>query len=314
MMKENHFWKKDILLAPYTTFKIGGPASYFKEIKEKQELEMALREIQKNNLPYFVLGAGSNILISDQGFKGAILKMNNTSYQISPKTGEVEVEAGAKLSKILGETVKNNLTGLEWSAGIPGTMGGAIYVNCGAFNKQMSDYVKQVLVYQFLDSQWRWQIYNQESCHFDYRGSIFQKSDDIIWQVGLILTAGKKEKSMEEMKNYLTQRKIKQPLNYPTAGCIFKNVLIEEYPELIKKIPNAPVIEGKIPAGWFIEQYGLKKFQIGQAMISEQHANFIINLGGARAQDVLGLIKVCQEKIFEKFGVKLELEIQLVGF
>lgn len=259
----NNF-KENVSLAEHTTFKIGGPAKYFFKAKTKQDLVKAIKFAKSNHLAFFILGGGSNLLISDNGFDGLVIKIQNTKY----KTIDIKIitEAGAKLSTLVKASVENNLTGLEWAIGIPGTIGGAVKVNASAYNQNIKDLVRNI-----------------------------KKIDNIIISIELELEKGDKKESLKLMKEYTQKRKNTQPLEYASAGCIFKN------------------IPGK-GAGRLIDQAGLKGTKIGDAMISEKHANFIINLGNAESEDVIKLVKLVKKTIKEKYNINLEEEIHYLGF
>ena len=265
--------RKNIPLAPYTTFKIGGPAKYFYEAKSKEDLIKVIKAAKKAGMPFFILGGGSNILVSDKGFNGLVVQVSSFpglakrsgagKFQVSGN--RIVADAGALLGKLVDESVKAGLTGLEWAAGIPGTVGGAVKGNAGAFGVSMNDIVKNIRNYE-----------------------------GIILSVELELKKGDKKKSQKMIKEYLEYRDKRQPLEYSSAGCIFKNP------------------EGDF-AGRLIEQCGLKGKKEEGAMISKKHGNFIVNIGRAKAKNVKKLIDLCKEKVREKFGIKLEEEIEYLG-
>ena len=254
--------RKNIPLARYTTFKIGGPAKYFFVAKTTNDLVKAVGLAQAKKLPYFVLGQGSNLLVNDKGFSGLVIKIQNTRYEIQGT--RITAEAGAPLSKLVNFSIEKGLTGLEWAVGIPGTIGGAVKVKTSAFGQDISELVKKVKTF-----------------------------DGIILAVELVLKKGDKKKSRQLIKGYLKKRKDSQPLDSFSAGCVFKN----------------PVNQF---AGQLIEKCGLKGKKIGQAAISEKHANFIINLGQAQAKDVLKLIRLIKKSVREKFNLNLEEEIVII--
>jgi len=285
--------KKNIRIAPYTTFKIGGPAEYFFKAKTKEDLIKAIETARKFKLPFFILAGGSNLLVSDKGFKGLVIKNQNSKIRI--KDSKVITEAGVKLNELVKVCLKKSLSGLEWSAGIPGTIGGAIRGNAGAFEKSIAESIEKI---EALEINVRLEIKNYEvkDCKFDYRSSIFkEKKNLIVLSAEIRLEKDDKSKIKERIERYLNYRKNKHPLEFPSAGSIFKN------PK-----DNA--------AGILINQCGLSGFKIGQAQISEKHSNFIINLGGAKAEDVCQLIDLIKKKVEEKFGIELKEEIQLLGF
>ncbi|MFH1401761.1 MAG: UDP-N-acetylmuramate dehydrogenase [Parcubacteria group bacterium] len=284
--------KKNVSLKNYTTFKIGGNARYFFTAETKKNLVAAISAVKKINLPFFILGAGSNLLVSDKGFPGIIIKIENCKLKI--KNSRIIAEAGVKLPELLRVSVKNGLAGLEWAAGIPGTVGGAIFGNAGAFGRSMGDIIDEVEV---LDVRTKKIIFlNNKNCGFGYRKSIFKKNKNLI-----ILSAKMKfqEDDKKIIKNrlqkFLKYRKESQPLGFPSAGSVFTN-------------------PGKFFAGKLIEKCGLKGKKIGGAGISKKHANFIVNLDAAKAEDVKKLINFAKKSVKNKFGVNLHEEIQYVGF
>lgn len=285
--------QKNIELAPHTTFKIGGPADYFFVAKTKEDLVKAIKAARKLKLPFFILAGGSNLLISDKGFKGLVIKNQSSEFKITDS--RIITETGVVLRELVNDSAELGLTGLEWLAGIPGTIGGAVRGNAGAFGKSMADLVKTVEVLE-INSKLEIKNYKLEDCKFSYRSSIFKKKENLaILSIELQLEKGNKKGIEESIKRHLSYRKEKHPLNFPSAGSIFKN------PE-------------NSSAGKIIEQCGLKGKKTGQAQISEKHANFIINLGGAKAEDVLELINLIKQEVKEKIGVELEEEIKILGF
>jgi len=294
--------KRNVLLKNYTTFKIGGPAKYFFVAKNKEELISAISAAKKNHLPFFILGGGSNLLVSDKGFNGLVVKF------------------GQPLSWYVSK-------GLEWAAGIPGTIQGGVYGNAGAFGKSMKDIIESVEVFDAETGKIK--IFKNKDCRFSYRNSIFRKkknqsakqsfmlgrahksmcSDLIILSVRIkqqvsegsedgeedkVLFAPKKVNA-KKIKQYLDYKKQTQPLNFPSAGSVFKN-------------PKG------FSAGELIEKCGLKGKKVGNVKISEKHANFIVNLGQGKAKDVIKLIKLIKKKVKNKFKILLEEEIQHLGF
>lgn len=277
--------KRNIPLSQFTSFKIGGPAKYFISVKKKEDLIKAVNFSKEKKLPFLILGGGSNVLINDKGFSGLVILINNKESEI--KRNRIYCQAGMKLNNLVNQSVKNNLTGLEWAAGIPGTIGGAVRGNAGAFGFSISQLVKQVEVFNKDFS-----ILEKKDCRFNYRESIFKKNKKVIFSLELELRKGNRKQSEKMIKEYLEQRKNNCPLDYSSAGCIFKN--------------PKPLIAAQL-----IEQVNLKGKQIGQAMVSEKHANFIVNLGKAKAEDVLKLIKLAKKEVKKKFNLVLEEEIQI---
>lgn len=282
--------EENVLLSQHTTFKIGGPARYFFIAKGTEDLVKAVKLARDKEIPFFILGGGSNLLVSDQGFNGLVIKTNNQELKLDKNI--VIAEAGTLLAKLVKLSIDSSLTGLEWAIGIPGTVAGAVQGNAGAFGISISESIEKVEV---LNGELEKVVFARSDCCFDYRESVFKKSGDIILSVELKLKKGNKEKSQEIIKEHLKQRLDKNPTGYPSAGCIFKN--------------PKPLATGQL-----IDQCGLKGKRVGQAMISPKHANFIVNLGGAKAEDVIGLIKTIKESVKQKFEVDLREEIQYLGF
>lgn len=306
--------QKNIPLKIYTTFKIGGPAQYFFIAKTKEDLIKAVLMARKFKLPFFILGGGSNLLVSDRGYKGLVIKVRNQKLKI--KNNTIYSEAGVLLSQILGLSLKNNLTNLEWAAGIPGTIGGAIRGNAGSKKESIKDTVEIVEVFDIKNNKIK--FLKNKNCKFAYRNSIFKKNKNlIILSVEIKLKKRKTSKIQKNIKKYLNHKRKTQPLNFPSAGSIFKNYesIIRNY-KLLKKFPKIQEFNIKkiIPAWYLIEKCGLKGKKIGNIEISEKHANFILNLGNGKAGDVIKLINLIKKKVKKKFGIILKEEIQYLGF
>ena len=292
------FFKKNVLLKNYTTFRIGGPAKYFFEAQTKKDLIKALEMAKKINLPFFILGGGSNVLFSDKGFNGIVIKIqdSNVKCQIKFKAQipEIYAEAGVKLSDLVELSLKNSLTGLEWAAGIPGaTLGGTIHNNAGAFKISIADIVKTVEVFDTVDSKIK--NLDAKQCNFGYKQTIFKQQKNLIILSCIIQLKKSTKKAVEEQINYVSNyREKNHPMEFFSAGCIFEN-------------------PSEIRAAELIEKCGLKGKKIGDAQISEKHANFIINLGNASSEDVLKLINLAKKEVKNKFGIKLKEEIQILN-
>ncbi len=285
--------RENVRLAPYTTFDIGGEAKYFLEVEEKEQLIEAIKLSKENNIPFFILGKGSNLLISDEGFNGLVIKVN--FRKINFEGERVVCGAGVLLNKLVKRLTEESLSGLEWAIGIPGTVGGAIRGNAGAFGGSMIDNILEVEVLK-LNSEIEIRKYNKEELKVDYRDSIFKKEKNaVIISASFNFKKGNKEEIKKKVNEYLNYRKEKHPVSFLSAGSIFKNP------------------QGK-SAGELIEKCGLKGKKIGGAKISEKHSNFIINIGNAEAKDVLDLISLAKKEVKDNFGIELEEEIELVGF
>jgi len=305
--------QKNIPLKNYTTFRIGGKAKYFFEAKNKEEAIKALKIAKELKLPFFVLGAGSNLLVLDKGFKGLVIRIQNTRYKIQDT--KIYAEAGVSLGLLVGETIKNDFTGFEWVAGIPGTVGGAIRGNAGAFGKSMNDIVEKVEVFDLEKENTR--IFKNRDCNFGYRDSVFKKNKNlIVLSTVLKFIKEDKEKIRNKIKEYLSYRKERHPTE-SSAGSIFKNVPVKNLPlDFFKKFPEAKNVikENVLPVAFLINQCGLKGKRIGGAMISEKHPNFIVNYQNAKAKDVIRLVNLIKKEIKKNFGINLGEEIQYLGF
>ena len=284
--------EKDISLSTLTTYKTGGIAKLVVYPNNINNLKQMLKLIHKYNIKYFILGKGSNTLFSDKEFNGVIIKLDKlNNFKI--KQTEIYVESGMILSKLVQASVKNELTGLEFAIGIPGTIGGAIYMNAGAYGNNMSNIVKSVIV---LNEKFQIKEIPLEKLKFDYRYSIFQDNKNLICVAANIkLEHGNHDEIASKIKENLLKRKNSQPLEYPSAGSVFRNP------------------EGNY-AGKIIEELGLKGKNIGGAEISTKHANFIINKNNASSSDILKLIKLVQEEVKDKYKIDLKLEQQLVNW
>ena len=304
--------KKDIPLAPLTTFKIGGPAKFFIEVKTKEELTEALEWAKKNDEKIYFLGGGSNLLISDDGLPGLVIKfVNREAVNLSPR---FHCGAGASLAYVISLTRGVGLSGLEWGFGIPmATIGGSIRGNAGAFGLNTGDVVETVEAYNIKKN--RFETFSHKDCEFGYRSSIFKTNPDlIVWEATLKLRPAPAEEINAMVDNNLKKRDSGQP-RLPSAGSVFKNLFFDDIlrinPSLAEFLQEQGAVKGgKVGAGFLIDQRGLKGKTIGGAKISLEHANFIVNTGRATSKDVLELIKLVKEEI--KFRFKIDLEEEIV--
>jgi len=319
--------KKNILLKNYTTFRIGGPAKYFFQTKTKRDLILAVKIAKKFRLPFFVLGGGSNLLVSDKGFKGLVIKIQNSKFEIlngarrrreggGRVSSKIFTEAGTLLRHLVNATTRVGLTGLEWAVGIPGTVGGAVRGNAGAFRKSMEDIIKTVEAFDTKTGKIK--TLKSKDCKFGYRDSIFKKNKNLIILSAMLQLkkgrhppATRKKKIKNKIQKNLEQRKRTQPLNFPSAGSVFKNPQGFSTGELGEEDKSS---SSAFAAARLIEECGLKGKRIGNVKIFEKHANFIVNLGGGKGKDVMGLIKIIKNRVKKKFEVVLEEEIQFLGF
>lgn len=301
--------KKDVSLGQSNTFRIKTKTSYLAIVSNKKQLIKSLQWAKANSLPFFIFGNGSNVLFIDKKYPGLIIQIrNNRIRKINPQA--IIAPAGIMLELLLGKFIKMKYQGLEWVAGIPGTLGGAVCGNAGAFGKEISQVVKKV---KTIDTEtYQEKTYLSKDCQFKYRDSIFKKNKEIIWEVEMQVKKGNRETIIQqasENRNYKIQRGL---FKYPSAGSVFKNIYAKEVPEKYRK--QAKIQGGKISAGWFIDQCGLKGKKIGGAMISDFHANIIINFNQATAKNILDLISFCKEKVFKKFKIKLQEEIIVIHY
>lgn len=307
--------QKDYSLAPLSTYKIGGPAEFFMAVSSQEELKGAIAWAKEHSQPITILGGGSNILIHDQGIKGLVIKLDNNTIITSDTT--MIVGASSNVWTVAETAWEKNLSGIEWSIGIPGSMGGAIRGNAGAHGGSFDTVVSDVVAFdiQKLD------FFNvkPEDCHFAYRHSIFkEKSDWVVWEVTLQLSAGDPEimkQQIQEYKNYRLQSQPKEP----SAGCVFKNLLVSEIekssPAVIEMASQEGRIKGgKIGVGYLIQKLGLMGYSVGGAKISEIHANFVVNNNQAQAKDVAEIMEYVRAQIKKNYNIELENEIQYLGF
>ncbi len=289
--KENNIiCKENEPMCDHTTFKIGGNADLFVCIKNKEQLKEVIKMAKEQNIPLFMLGLGSNLLVSDKGINGVVVSLQEMK-KIKKNNNTVTAEAGAPLSKVCTFAQINSLGGLEFAFGIPGSVGGALYMNAGAYGGEMKDVV---LSAECINENGEFITLTNKEMELGYRTSAFKKSGYVILSVTFCLKAKDSKQIMAEMEDYASRRRDKQPLEYPSAGSTFKRP------------------EGHF-AGALIEQNGLKGFTVGGAQVSEKHAGFVINKGGATATDVKNLINQVAEKVYKNNGVKLEPEVIFVG-
>ena len=307
------FIKKDEPMKKHTSFKIGGNADFFVTAKNEEILKTTLKIAKKYDIPLTVIGNGTNLLVSDNGIRGITLKMALEDIEIKKEKEKaiITLGAGVKNAVLAQMLLKQEIAGFEFAAGIPGTIGGAVYMNAGAYGGEMKDIVKEVTYVDFSDlkndsinqnyeeenisnkEMVTYTISNQE-CEFDYRHSIFEGKDFIITKVKLELPYGQKEEIQGKMEENAISRKTKQPLMFPSAGSTFKR--------------GKDFITAKL-----IDECGLKGYHVGDAEVSELHAGFVVNKGNATAKEVMELIEYVQKTVYEKCGKQIELEVKMIG-
>ena len=302
--------KQNIILAKYTTYKISGTTDYFISIKNYEELKKALRFAEDNSLPIFILAGGSNVLFSDDGFRGLVIKIDNKELNVN--SNEITAGAGVLMNDLVSQSIENNLADLEWAGGLPGTIGGAIRGNAGCFGGEIKDIVKEVAALTYGGEI---KLYKNEDCCFNYRDSIFKHNKEIIMSAVFKLRPGNRENLKATAFDHIKYRQMKYRI--PSCGSVFKNCTLEKVPQQIQEKFEEKIKTDPIPilsVGALIEACGLVGKTIGGARITEEHANIIHNFNNAKATDVLDLINLAKEKTKKEFGVELEEEVQLVGF
>ena len=277
-------------MSSHCTFSAGGTAKYYVIPDEYKKVRDVLRLCVEENIPYYVIGNGSNLLVQDDGFDGVIIEIDSALAKIEINGNEIVAKAGAKLSKIAVKALNESLTGFEFAHGIPGNLGGAVTMNAGAYGGEMKDVLKWVKV---LDNNGEMKTLKAEELELGYRTSIIVKEKMIVLEACIELHEGNRDEIEMHMKELMAKRKEKQPLEYPSAGSTFKR-----------------------PKGYFagklIQDAGLKGYRVGGAMVSEKHSGFVINYDNATATDIINLMKDVRKKVYEEFQVTLEPEVKIL--
>ncbi len=275
----------------HTTFKIGGPADYFVMPTSIQDLQAVLRFCKEANVPVNLIGNGSNLLVGDKGVRGVVIQLFRNLNEIKLEGSLIEAQAGAMLATVARQALNANLTGLEFAAGIPGTLGGAMIMNAGAYGGEMKDVVESVTL---LTADLQVKEVSCEDMQFGYRTSKAAVEGDIILSAKIRLSEGNYDEILAQMNDLREKRTTKQPLDLPSAGSTFKR-----------------------PVGYFagklIQDAGLQGFRVGDAQVSEKHCGFVVNLGEATAKDVTDLMQQVADIVEEKFGVRIEPEVKRIG-
>lgn len=278
-------------MSGHTTFRIGGPADYYAEPETEKELEDLVLLCRETGTEYMILGNGSNLLVGDGGYRGVMIALGKHFAEISVEGNRIRAGAGAMLSSAAKRALGAGLCGMEFAAGIPGTVGGAVFMNAGAYGSDISDILEYV---QVMDRDGKIHSLSAEELKLGYRTSIIPEAGYIVMEAVFCLKEGNEEEIRARMEDFANRRRSKQPLEYPSAGSTFKR-----------------------PTGYFagklIEDAGLKGFRVGDAQVSEKHCGFVINRGNASAADVLELCSQVRQKVKEQFGVELELEVRVIG-
>jgi UDP-N-acetylmuramate dehydrogenase len=292
IINKNNIFKNESM-SKHTSFKVGGNADFFVKIEDVEELKSLLKYVKENNIPLTILGNGTNVLVKDGGIRGIVCNIELSNYSIDRKEDGVyiTVQSGVALPRLANIALNESLTGLEYLSGIPGTVGGAIYMNAGAFGNEMKDVVVSS---KYMDRDGNIYEIGLEDHKFEYRKSVFSGTDNIILETTIKLQPGNQEDIKSKMKENLDKRVEKQPLEYPSAGSTFKR--------------KEDIIVSKV-----IDECGLKGYQVGGAAISKKHAGFIINVGGATASDILAVVEHTKEVVKEKCDIDIDLEMIVLG-
>nr|WP_276939873.1 UDP-N-acetylmuramate dehydrogenase [Helcococcus sueciensis] len=292
-LKENGIVKikENVLMRDYTTMKIGGPADVLIEPNSIDQIQKIINMAKETNTPLTIIGNGSNLLVRDKGIRGIVVVLKDEFSQITVKENMLTAQSGATLRAAAIESFEKKLTGMEAVSGIPGTVGGAIIMNAGAYGTEMKDIVKNVVC---IDRDGNIQNFNNEEMNFSYRHSTASEKDLIVLEVSFELKPGKYEEIIEDFKEYDNKRSSRQPLDKNSAGSTFKR-----------------------PEGYFasklIDDAGLRGYRVGNAMVSEKHAGFLINIEDSTCENMLHLIEDVQKRVYDKYKVKLEREVKLIG-
>jgi UDP-N-acetylmuramate dehydrogenase len=296
-------------LSRYTRFGIGGPADLYAETCSADAFVSALAAARESGLATMVIGGGTNLIVSDRGFRGIVLRYR--ADRLLAANHRVHADAGADLQELVDFSIAHGLKGLETLAGIPGSVGAAIYGNAGAYGHSISERVMRVRFFDGITVR----VFSAEQCEFRYRESIFkQQKEWIIFSTELLLDPADAATLRETADGIVKVRNEKFPVTMKCAGSIFKNLLLKELPpDVAAQVPPAAVREGKIPAAWFLEQVGAKGMQRGDIHVAAYHANLLYNSGGGTAHDLVALIGDLKALVRGRFGIELEEEVQYVG-
>ena len=315
-------FETNVPLKQISHYKIGGSAKYFFEAKNADDLIKAIEKQKQFKTPLFILAGATNVLINDYGFDGLIIKPD---FKFIKKENDVFINAGAGvlMKDLVNFTLEKNISGLEWAAGLPGTLGGAIRGNAGAFGGEMKDAIKQVISLDISQKNPKIIKRKFQDCDFQYRSSIFKKNNgrEIIMEATLKLQKGDRKKIEKEIIKNINYRLLKHPMEYPSLGSTFKNVPLTQINSKIINInplfnphKSVSIIKNDpfpvIPAAYLISEAGLKGISIGGAMISPKHPNFIVNILDAKAEDVENLIQLVKNEVKKKFKIELQEEIE----
>lgn len=297
-------------LSQITTLQIGGPARLFVTVTSRDELTEAVSFANSNNLPFLIIGGGSNLLVSDEGVNKLIIK--NEIEGVVKEVRFLKVKSGTVLQNLVDYSIINNLSGLQKLTGIPGTLGGAVYGNAGAYGQTISDFLREVVCLN--PKTLEVVTLQKDECEFEYRDSIFKRNKWIILEIIFKLDVGKAKELRKEADEILEKRLVKYPKGIMCPGSFFKNLVAENLPkEILNRISKEKIVYGKVPAGGLLEEVGAKGDSLGDIEIASYHANLFVNKGGGKAADFYKLAKKYALKVKEKYGINLEPEVQLIN-
>ena len=298
-------FRKNVRLAPFTTFKIGGRAEYFYEAKTAEDFISAIELAKELKFSFKIFAGGSNVVFPDGKLRGLLICLRGG--QIEVRGNKLIVNAGVDLASVIAKSISLGLRGLETLSGIPGTLGGAVVGNAGAYGHSISESAKRVEIWDGKRRRW---LKNSE-CRFGYRESIFKHKSFIILQAELIFKKGEKNKLEKISQDIIKVREKKYGMGIKCPGSYFKNVLVKDISKKsLKLIDKKKVIEGKIPAGYLLEEIGARGMRLGGIQIADFHGNLLMNTGKARASEAKKLAKILKQKVYKKFGIKLEEEVR----
>lgn len=299
----------DVPLAPYTRFGIGGPATLVCESSDTHAFETALRIVREDGMRHVVIAGGTNLIVSDNGFDGVVLRFAGT--RILSDGAQLRVEAGLPLQDVVDHSIAAGLRGMETMTGIPGSLGAAVYGNAGAYGRSINECVQSVV---FTDGD-RTRVFKNDQCEFDYRESIFKRRKDwVILSAELSFEPGDSKDLRQRAGEIRTIRDAKYPPSMKCAGSIFKNCFFARLPSAVQAVvPPNIVREGKVPSAWFLEQVDSKGMRAGDIQVATYHANLIYNDGNGTAGDLVKIISELKQRVKERFGFEIEEEVQYIG-
>ena len=311
--------QEHVVMRDYTSLKVGGVADNFLEVKKIGDLVKAIRTAVDYQIPYFILGGGSNVLFSDYGMPGLVIKNSTANIAVLSEKSQLIADSGVTFPQLIMAATDHDLSGLEFLYGVPGTVGGALYGNAGAYGSSIGDYVKNITLLKVDPKDGIPKIYQHDRnwMEFEYRSSKLKKiksrNKPIILSVRFQLSHNQKEEIMRKLNAFKKERVNSQPIGL-SCGCVFRNPIPKELKNVTGRgSKGMPELPKERRAGYLLDQAGAKKLKIGQAEVSPKHANFIINNDGAKASEIRSLIEAMRESVRQKFGITLEEEIEYVG-